>query len=327
MKSRQDNIGIGKLREKEKGAQAALDVKLLPSSPPPSPANHPSRAIPPKPDTHFPVSLSSLPSSFTTFLLSTVDSPAYANLTTSYLTRVFNPITPDDPRVRYFSIAGRVPGVSIWHPLWLPKMVMDGVERRTRQMLKEEWERGREPGVRIDGSTCGDADEKPLWARDDEWGNDGLVTVQSARWGEFLGTLEGCDHWTMRGARGIELNMDFHLRIARSGSGNGGEGWRFIDWGRFAGARKREEKNMADDGRGRVEKQVAEDASVKSSTDKLSAVFDWLVEQVPVPGKGKAGKEGELSEERTARKKYLDTKTDLEKVYVALSSKLYDEGL
>ena len=35
----------------------------------------------------------------------------------------------------------------------------------------------------------------------------GLVTVQSMRWGEFLGILEWCDHWEMQGARGIELDL------------------------------------------------------------------------------------------------------------------------
>ncbi|TFY67674.1 hypothetical protein EVG20_g3856 [Dentipellis fragilis] len=52
------------------------------------------------------LSLASLPSSFTTMLLSLFDSPAYANLTTSFLTENFNPRTPDDPRVRYFSVGG-----------------------------------------------------------------------------------------------------------------------------------------------------------------------------------------------------------------------------
>ena len=112
-------------------------------------------------------SFSSLPSSFTTFLLGMFDSPAYANLTTRYLTKIFNPRTPDDPRVRYFSVAGRTGSVNVWHPLWLPKVVLDGAN-------------GME-------------------------GNDGLVSVESARWGEFLGTLEGADHWAVRGASGIEL--------------------------------------------------------------------------------------------------------------------------
>ena len=137
-------------------------------------------------------SLTSLPTSFTTLLLSIVDSPAYANLTSHYLNQVFNPATPDDPRVKYWSVAGRVSAgsVSVWHPFWLPKMVLDGrveAERdATRRVWLEERERMRWEEGRKDG-------EIPLWADEREWGNDGLVSVQSAKWGEFLGIMEGCD--------------------------------------------------------------------------------------------------------------------------------------
>ena len=41
--------------------------------------------------------LSMLPTSFTSLMLSLIDSPAYANLTTSFLRDVFNPSTPDKP--------------------------------------------------------------------------------------------------------------------------------------------------------------------------------------------------------------------------------------
>jgi hypothetical protein len=34
-------------------------------------------------------------------------------------------------------------------------------------------------------------------------GNDGLVTIESAKWGHFLGTLENCDHWEVRGSSGL----------------------------------------------------------------------------------------------------------------------------
>jgi len=69
-------------------------------------------------------------------LLSMVDSPAYANLTTSYPNDVFNPTTPNDPRVKYFSITGRTDDLSIWHPLWLPKMVLDDSEHKAKERLK-----------------------------------------------------------------------------------------------------------------------------------------------------------------------------------------------
>lgn len=173
---RQENIGIGKLRQQEQNLARSrarnttlnIQADTLP---------------PPKPDTPFSLSLASLPSSFTTLLLSIVDSPAYANLTSAYLNDVFNPATPDDPSVKYFSVAGRMAGVSIWHPFWLPKIVLDGVEEKHRASLRAAWEQD---------TTTTDSG-RPLWAQERMWGNDGLVTVQSAKWGEFLGIMEGCD--------------------------------------------------------------------------------------------------------------------------------------
>lgn len=80
-----------------------------------------------------------------------------------------------------------MPGVNIWHPLWLPKLVVDDFEHRERQRLRESW-------VSDNGEYSeADSQYKPLWARDEEWGNDCLVTVQSSKWGEFLGVMEGCD--------------------------------------------------------------------------------------------------------------------------------------
>jgi triacylglycerol lipase len=61
-------------------------------------------------------------------LLSMFDSPAYANTTTSYLTKTFSPRTPDDPRVRYFSVTGRIGSLNIWPPLWLLKLVLDSAD-------------------------------------------------------------------------------------------------------------------------------------------------------------------------------------------------------
>jgi triacylglycerol esterase/lipase EstA (alpha/beta hydrolase family) len=99
-----------------------------------------------------------------TMLARTLDTPAYANLTTSFLQNTFNPMTPDSPNVEYFSFGAVIPkppvgqediGLPIWHPLYLPHKVV--TEREGPE-------------------------------------NDGLVSLKSARWGKFVGQL-ACDHW------------------------------------------------------------------------------------------------------------------------------------
>ena len=99
-----------------------------------------------------------------TMLARTLDTPAYANLTTSFLQNTFNPMTPDSPNFEYFSFGAVIPkppvgeediGLPIWHPLYLPHKVV--TEREGRE-------------------------------------NDGLVSLKSARWGKFVGQL-ACDHW------------------------------------------------------------------------------------------------------------------------------------
>lgn len=351
-----ENIGLGKLKREEFLSRSATNQMADASSSQAAADSPPQSESKKAKDASFSLSLSHLPSSFATLLLGIVDSPAYANLTSSYLNDVFNPQTPDDPSVRYFSVAGRMPGVSIWHPFWLPKMVLDGVEEKERQMLRTLWEN--------EGRTETD----PLWRRPREWGNDGLVTVQSAKWGEFLGIMEGCDHWEMRGARGIEFGVDLPaLPAIGLGGPNatvspGGDGWGLIDWGRFVRAWKKEEKIQRDaasaasghpqPANAREEEQLkkkTEDALIKNSTEKLASAFDWLVEQVPVApilgSKGKViedakksteeevaqmrGDEKHMKEEgkETRKKSELAKKEDLERFYVALSRKMYDEGL
>ncbi|KAF8631076.1 hypothetical protein AX15_002677 [Amanita polypyramis BW_CC] len=292
------------------------------------------------------------------FILSVFDSPAYANLTSSYLSDIFNPTTPDDPSVKYFSVAGRMSGVSIWHPLCLPKMVLDGYEEKERGRLKSVWEED------VNGVCDWDPSAPPLWGQECEWGNDGLVTVQSAKWGEFLGIMEECDHWQMRGARGIEFGVDLPAIPALNPD------WSFRDWSRFTNiwgteAKKSNVKPSKDSilssvrsiateaestivppyraasteekERERERKLARDDAVVKSSTDKLSAVLDWLIEQVPSTPKLGLGLVGgaddaigrlEKAEEKLRTKRSeLETKEDLERFYVALCRKIYDEGL
>ncbi len=99
-----------------------------------------------------------------TMLARTIDCPAYANLTTAYCNQVFNPMTPDSPDVKYFSFAASAPqsAFPLWHPLYLPHQVVSQA-----------------------GGTV----------------NDGLVSVESAKWGQFVDTVD-CDHWELRG-RGL----------------------------------------------------------------------------------------------------------------------------
>jgi triacylglycerol lipase len=250
--------------------------------------------------------------------------------------------------------------VNIWHPLWLPKMVVDAWEAESRKRAKE----------------AGLASA----SQDSEWGNDGLVTVQSARWGEFLGTMEGCDHWEIRGARGIEMDIDIsslqsvsismptvslrdwdwsHFLTAwRSGSGDQGKG---LDEGVGEGSGALGAKVDVVDGNGHKETtavsgvqttndDVSNDADSKSASEKLSTVFNWVAENVPTEpitrivsatsgaassivggeSKGETPADIEAAAQGTSRRgerNELATKEDLERFYVALCRKLYDEGL
>lgn len=117
-------------------------------------------------------------SSITNYLLGLLDSPAYGNLTTHYLNEHFNPLTPDDPSVKYMSVAGRINKLSVLHPLWFPKLILDAAAER------------------------GYAEEEGKSGKDYE-GNDGLVSVSSAKWGEWLGVVDNCHHWDLRGEGGI----------------------------------------------------------------------------------------------------------------------------
>ncbi|KAI0076756.1 alpha/beta-hydrolase [Panus rudis PR-1116 ss-1] len=316
-----ENIGLGKLKHPHEASQDDPQVEQQRTA-----------------RSSFTLSLASLPSSFTTLLLSLLDSPAYANLTSTYLNTIFNPNTPNSPNVKYFSVAGRIRSLSVWHPLWLPKMVLDGFE-----------EKEREKGRLID----------PSLPEHERWGNDGLVTVQSARWGEYLGTLEECDHWALRGAKGLDMSVEL-LSASKKAVDKEESDWKLGDWTKFVTAWRREEKKARGAGASvseshdrRDEQSTREEAErmqkkgesapvkdfaddvVKASTEKLSVVFDWIVEQVPSRGSGSAQKSEGSSQPppkpqkplQSERKSDLRTKADLERFYVALCKKLYDEGL
>ena len=316
----QENIGLGKM-EPDSAAEREVFSKLRAME------DEAEAEKAKEDDTKSPklsmLSFASLPSSFTTYLLSMLDSPAYANLTTKYLTEVFNPVTPDNPNVKYFSIAGRCEGVNLLHPLWLPKLVLDGYESKLR------------------GQPNPPSRHNPDW----QWGNDCLVSIESAKWGEFLGVLEGCDHWAMRGASVLDLNYDFSsvsasipsLSSIKIGGGNGKDSDRSLrDWGRFVKLWKTEEtKQMESEQKLSATISEREGLSVddvkerenalKASTDRVSAMLDWIVDQVPLASREKG--ETSAAGKEALRKRDIASKEGLERLYVALSKKLYDEGL
>lgn len=312
----QDKLGLGNLRTKEEVFNVAREA-IRHSAHPDLPEGEP-----PSQSKGYTLSLSSLPSSFTTLLLSLLDSPAYANLTTHYLKSVFNPATPNDPSVKYFSVAGRISSMNIWHPLWLPKMVLDDFEEAHRASLSEKHSSLILAGI-----------------PDHElWGNDGLVTLQSARWGEFLGTMEECDHWSLRGAGGLESGVELSTSVSDPDDSvptDSDDAWSLGDWAKFVKAWKREEKKSnapVPRPAPRPSPQPADssffaDDVVRASTDKLSAVFDWIVEQVPSRSPPPQQQQQQQQEKMPPAKSDIASKADLERFYVALCRKLYEEGL
>jgi triacylglycerol lipase len=88
---------------------------------------------------------------------------AFSQLTRKYMEEDFNPKTPDDPDVRYFSYGAMMTRPPFLSPFRLPHKVIQKLEGP----------------------------------------NDGLVSVQSSKWGEYKGTLVGVNHldlinWTNR---------------------------------------------------------------------------------------------------------------------------------
>lgn len=139
--------------------------------------------------------LSSFGGVFSSYMLSMIDTPAYAMLSTRYMARVFNPSTPDSPNVAYFSVAARTRKIPLWHPLWLPKVILDAAaESRTAASER-------------DGSAA-------ALGNPETQGNDGLVSVQSARWGQFLGVVEDRDHWDLRGSGAPKWGINDKVNLA-----------------------------------------------------------------------------------------------------------------
>lgn len=114
---------------------------------------------------------------------------AFEQLTTRYMQTEFNPITPDDPAVQYFSFGADVMGT--------PSLFSS---------------------FRLSHSIINEA----------EGPNDGLVSVESSNWGQYQGTLMGVSHldlinwpnrmrWAVREWMGMKRNFNavaFYLGVA-----------------------------------------------------------------------------------------------------------------
>ncbi|KAI3648368.1 hypothetical protein MP228_006222 [Amoeboaphelidium protococcarum] len=89
-------------------------------------------------------------------VMAILDAPAYYNLTTEFLTQKFNPSTPDNPYVKYYSYGATIDNASYLSPLRIPWDIVKAKEGE----------------------------------------NDGVVSVYSARWGQYVQTLKA-DHFDL----------------------------------------------------------------------------------------------------------------------------------
>lgn len=294
--------------------------------------------------------LTSLPQSITALILSLVDTPAYANLTTTYLNDYFNPRTPNVEGVRYFSVAGRCTETSVFHPLWLPKLIIDKAEQVERESVSAE-RSGEEP--------TSDAWPSSLVGRFpdmdvDDWGNDGLVTVPSAKWGEFMGVVDGCDHWDIRGAGGFSAAWE-------TAGEAGGLGWvSGMDWSKWGlgwlGSSSTIDsaakvKRAVDRGSMVGTDQAGSGSPAQRRDDMTSATMSWIADHLAKASlaSDRNRRDGDITtpllsigpppkppmiaapaSERVQEKpvpKSGRNGFDLERLYVALMRKLYEEGL
>lgn len=215
----------------------------------------------------------SLGTSLTAYLLDLLDSPAYANLTPNYLQDVFNPATPDRDDIAYYSIAARTPKINILHPLWLPKQVLDGAE-----------------ASRL--ASRGEVSAQELA----NTGNDGLVTVESAKWGHFLGTLEHCDHWEVRGSSGLldSIAKETTVTTAQDGTTatttttvspqSDNKGWQWQDVYALVGKSRSKAPLLINAPVAPIAATPAPAAEAQSDeTRKVASLASWIVRRLPSP--------------------------------------------
>ncbi|KAG8907717.1 hypothetical protein FRB99_002513 [Tulasnella sp. 403] len=342
------NIGIGKPAQNSfvpYTLKSPLLVRELPGmNPEPGPSiNVASSSTSPSTFTPLLNYITSLPRSMSTLILSLIDSPAYANLTTSYLNDYFNPRTPNRKDVKYFSVAGRCNEMSVFHPLWFPKLIVDKSEQAEREAMTSTKAKRTSTSTPTKAppparpikltSSKGKIIQTPpsLSAKrlrkanksvsNREWGNDGLVPISSAKWGEYLGTVEDCNHWDIRGASGFSAAWE-------SAGEAGGLGWTHgVDWSKF-GLGSTKPRPPAEN------KSNLLTASSKKRDDEANKTAVWIGEEMakanpPEPDYFAQMRDAYYSgiAEEEAREKAKQKEFNLNRLYIALSRKLYDEGL
>jgi len=265
---------------------------------------------------------SAFTSALTSYLLNIFDSPAYSCLTTSFLDD-FNPSCPDSPNVKYTSVAGRTRKMSVLHPLWFPKLVLDAAA---------------ENGHAEANGFSGEKYE----------GNDGLVSVSSAKWGEFIGAVDPCHHWDLRGEGGLwpqGPTLEKKPQGKPDSQAEGGWDWQgslgdTLGLGLSTTSQKAEQTQRDAD---KVKATIKDKSTSDSSSwdiAQVGQVLDWVVDLMP-GGKGSetgkrslaaAKKEKEPKKEEsgfittadgTKRRK---DKFDLARFYGGLMLKLKDDG-
>ncbi|KAJ1655569.1 hypothetical protein IWQ61_004697 [Dispira simplex] len=104
-------------------------------------------------------------------IVTLLDTPAYSNLTTEFCNQYFNPSTPNDPTVAYYSFgASYDPRIHTWSSLRIPY-----------EIIKKR-----------------------------EGPNDGLVSLYSAKWGRYMETVSA-DHYDVTNPMKLsELKEWFH---------------------------------------------------------------------------------------------------------------------
>ncbi|KAM0791325.1 hypothetical protein ACM66B_005795 [Microbotryomycetes sp. NB124-2] len=264
----------------------------------------------------------SFSASVATYLLDLLDSPAYANLTPTFLNTVFNPATHNREDIKYYSVAARTDKIPVWHPLWLPKQVLDGSE------------------------AAREAKGKGAPAR---WkGNDGLVTIESAQWGEFLGVIDNCDHWNMRGSSGLVSaaasaqaiqEVTGLGRAEEAGSAKASNGWQWQDLYALIGSKSKTVKEGVQQGKGSgaATDEASSGTSAKSTTSSqatdstsssfsreenkgLATVANWVITHLPGVSSPAQPSASVAEAEKQLQRRTKDSDNTVEAASVAKSS-------